>query len=160
MKFRVAGAAVLVGALVLVATPVSEAGKGPRERQRTFLLRAHVVDFDADEHPRRRSRRRGFNGYETHTIEFDVFRRGRAGVERPTQVKLYLPNGDLYGAFEVSPFEDDSVRERAHPVATARVPVAGTMITRYRLYGEWRADICWEVGIESSCRRALGFVIR
>ena len=98
---------VLIAAIVLMATPGSEAAKRPRKRP--FLLRAHVVDFETGQHPRRRSRQRRFAGYRTHTVEFDVIPRGRTGVERPTQVKLYLPNGDLYGAFDVSPFEDESI---------------------------------------------------
>jgi len=150
--------AIALATLVLCATPRSEAGE--RSRKAPFVLRAHAVDFESGQHPRRRSRRPSFEGYETHTIELDVFRRRRAGLERLTEVKLYLPNGDLYGTLEVTPTEEDSVARRASPVGTARLRVSGTMITRYGLYGSWRADVCWEVGTEASCRRALRFEIR
>lgn len=106
MKLRRASWCVLLAAIVLLATPGSEA-MGKRSRKRPFLLRAHVVDFETGAHAKRRSRRRRFRAYETHTIEFDVFERGRPGSERPTQVKLYLPNGDLYSALDLEPFDDD-----------------------------------------------------
>ncbi len=159
MKLRRAGWCVLLAAIVLLATPGSEA-MGKRSRKRPFLLRAHVVDFETGAHPRRRSRRRRFRAYETHTIEFDVFQRGRPGSERPTQVKLYLPNGDFYSALDLERFEDESIRKRRRPAATARVRVSGTMITRYGLYGKWRAEVCWETGSVTSCRRGLTFNIR
>ncbi len=159
MMLRRAGWCVLLAAIVLLATPGSEA-MGKRYRKRPFLLRAHVVDFETGAHPRRRSRQRRFRAYETHTIEFDVFRRGRPGSERPSQVKLYLPNGDLYSALDLEPFDDDSLRKRRRPAATARVRVSGTMITRYGLYGKWRAEVCWETGSVTSCRRGLTFKIR
>lgn len=149
---------VLLAVLAVVVAPTADAAKRPRKRP--YLLRAHVVDFDTGQHPKRRSRQKRFKGYQTHTVEFDVFQRGRAGVERATQVKLFLPNGDLYGAFDVAAFEDETIRKTSRPTATVRVPIAGTMITRYGLYGRWRAEICWAVGSEESCRRALKFVIR
>jgi hypothetical protein len=80
--------------------------------------------------------------------------------KRPTQVKLYLPNGDLYAAFDVETFEDQTIRKKARPAATVRVPVSGTMTTRYGLYGRWRAEVCWDVGSETSCHRELTFAIR
>ncbi len=123
MKLRRAGWCVLLAAIVLLATPGSEAMMGERPRKRPFLLRAHVVDFETGAHPRKRSRRRRFRAYKTHTIEFDVFQRGRPGFERPSQVKLYLPNGDLYSALDLEPFEDESIRKRGRPAATARVRV-------------------------------------
>ena len=159
MMLRRTGWCVLLAAIVLLATPGSEA-MGKRSRRRPFLLRAHVVDFETGAHAKRGSRSRFFRAYETHTIEFDVFRRGRAGSERPSQVKLYLPNGDLYSELDLEPFEDESVRKRRRPAATARVRVSGTMITRYGLYGEWRAEVCWETGSVTSCRRGLTFAIR
>ncbi len=159
MILRRAGWCVLLAAIVLLATPGSEA-MGKRPRKRPFALRAHVVDFETGAHPKRPSRQRRFRAYETHTIEFDVFRRGRPGSERPSQVKLYLPNGDLYSALDLEPFEDASIRKRRRPAATVRVRVSGTMITRYGLYGKWRADVCWETGSVTSCRRGLTFKIR
>ena len=160
MMLRRAGWCVLLAAIVLLATPGSEA-TAKRSRKRPFALRAHVVDFETGAHPKRPSRRRRFRAYETHTIEFDVFQRGRPGFERPSQVKLYLPNGDLYSALDLEPFEDESIRKRRRrPVATARVRVSGTMITRYGLYGKWRAEVCWETGSVTSCRRGLIFMIR
>lgn len=158
MSLRRSGWWVMLAAMILFTAPGTDAAKRPRKRP--FLLRAHAVDFETGRHPRARSRARRFDGYETHTVEFDVFQRGRAGVERPTQVKLYLPNGDLYGAFDVDPFTDESIRRSGRPAATARVPVSGTMITRYGLYGKWRAEVCWEVGSEAACHRELNFVIR
>ena len=159
MMLRRAGWCVLLAAIVLLATPGSEA-TGERLRKRPFLLRAHVVDFETGAHPRLRVRRRRFRAYETHTIEFDVYQRGRSGSERPTHIKLYLPNGDLYSALDLEPFEDESMRRRRRPTATARVRVSGTMITRYGLYGKWRAEVCWETGSVTSCRRGLIFKIR
>ena len=94
MMLRRAGWCILLTAIVLLATPGSEA-MGKRLRKRPFLLRAHVVDFETGAHPRLRVRRRRFRAYKTHTIEFDVYQRGRSGSERPTHIKLYLPNGDL-----------------------------------------------------------------
>ena len=159
MMLRRAGWCVLLAAIVLLATPGSEA-MSKRTRKRPFVLRAHVVDFETEAHPRRRGRQRHFEAYETHTIEFDVFRRGRPGSERPTRVELYLPNGDLYSELDLDPFEDESLRKRRSPVASARLRVSGTMITRYGLYGKWRAEVCWETGSVTSCRRGLTFAIR
>jgi len=159
MMLRRASGCILLAAIVLLATPGSEA-MAKRARKRPFQLRAHVVDFETGAHPRKRSTRRRFRAYKTHTIEFDVFRRRRRGIERPTQVKLYLPNGDLYAALDLEPFEDESIRKRARPAATARVGVSNTMITRYGLYGKWRAEVCWETGSVTSCRRGLTFRIR
>ncbi len=159
MMLRRASWCVLLAGIVLLATPGSEA-MSKRPNKRPFLLRAHVVDFETGAHPRRRARTRRFRAYETHTIEFDVYARRRRGSERPTQIKLYLPNGDLYSALDLEPFEDESIRKRRRPQATARVRVSGTMITRHGLYGKWRADVCWETGSVTSCRRGLTFKIR
>ena len=159
MMLRRAGWCVLLAAIVLLATPGSEA-RGKRRSKRPFVLRAHMVDFETEAHPTRRSRQRRFEAYETHTLEFDVFRRGRPGSERPTRVNLYLPNGDLYSALDLEPFEGKTIRRRRRPAATARVRVSGTMITRYGLYGRWRAEVCWETGSDTSCGRGLAFTIR
>lgn len=159
MMLRRASWCVLLAGIVLLATPGGEA-MAKRPNKRPFLLRAHVVDFETAVHPKRRARKRRFRAYETHTIEFDVFKRGPRGGERATQVKLYLPNGDLYSALDLESFEDESIRKRRRPTATARVRVSGTMITRYGLYGKWRADVCWESGSVTSCRRGLTFKIR
>ena len=154
----------LMATLGLAAAPLTRdlEAKSNRRHRTPFALRAHVVDFEAESHPTRRARQRSFEGYETHTIEFDVFRRSRSELERPTQVKLYLPNGDLYSAVDVVPFEHQAAPRRRRsraPTATARVRVSGTAITRFGLYGEWRADVCWDSGSETSCRRALSFDI-
>lgn len=152
---------VLLSAIVVVAATSTEAAT-KRRRSRPFVLRAHVVDFEKSEHPTRRRRERSFEGYETHTIEFDVFRRGRSKLERPTQVKLYLPNGDLYSAVDIELFDvpqNDSGRKNRPPTATARVRVSNTVITRYGLYGDWRAEVCWETGSTTTCHRGLTFDI-
>lgn len=157
---RVSGLA-LVAALVILNSPESEA-RSKRRGARPFALRAHAVDFTKDSHSKRRVRQRSFEGHETHTIEFDVYRRGRSALERPTQVKLYLPNGDLYGAIDVVLFEgkvESGRHRRRTPEATARVRVSNTAITRFALYGKWRADVCWDTGTTTSCRRGLRFSI-
>ena len=111
MMLRRAGWCVLLAAILLLATPGSEA-MGKRSRKRKFSLRAHVVDFETGGHRRKRYR---FRAYATHTLEFDVFRRGRSGFERPSQVKLYLPNGDLYSALDLDlePVGDESFESAA-----------------------------------------------
>ena len=164
MKLRRVVWCAVVSAILLGATPGSEATT-KRRRTRPFVVRAHVVDFThdtQDTHSNRRRRERSFEGYDTHTIEFDVFRRGRSTLEQPTQIKLYLPNGDLYSAVDLETVESPETnprRKSRQPAATARVRVSGTVITRYRLYGDWRADICWRTGSVTSCRRGLNFDI-
>jgi hypothetical protein len=165
MRLPRAGWGVVVAAIVLLATPGSEA-RSKRGRSRPFAVSAHVVDFEKPAHAFRRARQHSFDGYQTHTLELDVFRRGRSRLERATQVKLYLPNGDLYSAIDLEPVETEAdanprrrrARRRA-PTATARLRVSGTAITRYGLYGDWRVDVCWETGSTTTCRRALTFEI-
>ena len=155
----------VVTALIFLSAPATENVEARSRRQsRPFALRAHVVDFESKTHPKRRSRERSFEAYETHTLELDVFRRRRATTERATHVKLYLPNGDLYSAVELVPFEEEVEstgrrRRRRMPTATARVRVSGTVITEYGLYGQWSAQVCWESGSETTCGRGITFEI-
>lgn len=149
----------LLSVVLMAAFVPGAAAEG--KRRPPFRLGAHVVPTNRQPHVRRGTRGgRHYDPERTHTIEFDLFRRARNGRERPSELRLYLPNGDLYRALPFTPTAPDTgVSKNRQPVATAVLPVSGTLITRYRLYGRWRAEVCWEDGADTECRHELTFVI-
>ena len=148
----------LLLSVVLLAALVPNA-TAERKRRPPFRLGAHIVPTDRQSHVRRGTRGvRRYDPDRTHTIEFDLFRRAPDGRERPSELRLYLPNGDLYRSVPFT-HADAAAPKNRQPVATAVLPVSGTLITRYRLYGKWSADVCWEDGAVTRCRRQLTFLI-
>ena len=82
-------------------------------------------------------------------------------ASRPVRVKLFTPRGALYQVLETSAGEDGAEsgrRRRRGRTLTARFPVAGTHVTTFALFGEWRAEAYLE-GAETACTRPLKFVI-
>lgn len=140
--------------LLAVTVLVGTTGGSEALGRRPFYMRAHVERVEQDR--RHGQRRKRFDAYETHAIEFDVIARKRAKDVRPTKLNLYLPNGDLYQTIDLEPHEGRPKRL----LATGRLPVSGTFITRFGLFGAWTAEVCWGTGREETCARGMRFVLR
>ena len=152
------GALASIPLLVLLTGPELRADRKHSASPRCFAL-PHAVDAeDTDVRTRHRLRGRHFDVYETSALELDVHCFGGSLPELPElRVRLFLPNGDVYETLDtvaVEPTVTRGRRLRRIPVATARLPVAGSFITQLGLVGAWSARVCWE---EASCGRPLSF---
>ena len=151
----------MVFAIALTLLPVGESSAAKKKRRRPFRVGAHYVTSESSpRHVRRNSYgQRRYDVYEHHAVEFDVYKRIRKARERAVELRLYMPNGDLYQALPLVPNENPTGPKKRRPIATARLPIAGTLIARYRLFGWWRVDICWEDGADMTCRRGMNIYI-
>ncbi|HEY7820015.1 MAG TPA: hypothetical protein VIG29_17470 [Vicinamibacteria bacterium] len=154
----------LLALAVLLLPMTSPAGQRRSREPVTCRLLAHAVEGEDPSHRPGGTRRfsRAFFAYETAAIELDVSCRGGKPLAAPTQVKFFLPGGELYRGVPLTPFEQDrkGSRGKATPlVGTARLPVRGTFITQNQLYGEWRVEVCREMGSQELCADVLSFEI-
>jgi hypothetical protein len=84
----------------------------------------------------------------------------------PVHVKLFTPRGRLYQVLQATADAESTSRAARSRGRSARdpralvalVPVAGTQITTYALFGEWRAEVYLD-DAEAPCTRPLEFVI-
>jgi len=81
----------------------------------------------------------------------------------PVHVKLFTPRGSLYQVLQAKADAESTStaarrRGRSARALVALVPVAGTQITTYALFGEWRAEVYLDAA-DAPCTRTLEFVI-
>jgi len=62
------------------------------------------------------------------------------------RLKLYAPDGALYQQFTTEFAAEPPTRGKGHPASRwepveVRLPVGGTWITKYSLYGTWRVEV-------------------
>ncbi len=81
----------------------------------------------------------------------------------PVHVKLFTPRGSLYQVLQAKADADSTAsaarrRSRFARSLVAVLPVAGTQITTFALFGEWRAEVYLDAA-ETLCTRPLEFVI-
>ncbi len=168
---------VLLGCVVIslcLAAPGVEAESKDTSGRLPCVARARAVAVDDAVHElqgrtRRQRQHSLFSAYETHTLELDLLCRPEAPSPEELRLKLFLPNGDLYRELSVTEEAAETERtdgadatrrrrrRRLRPVATARLPVAGTFITQYQLFGSWRVEVCWAEGSRQICKKALQF---
>jgi hypothetical protein len=106
-----------------------------------------------------------FSAAEAQDLELEVLL-PEALSSLPVQIKVFTPKGSLYQVLDAGedPRSAQSKRERHRRTGrdsrslVARFPVAGTQITTYALFGEWRAEVYVD-GAETPCTRPLQFVI-
>lgn len=124
--------------------------------------RCYAVTVEAaDSNSSRRQRGVAFSAGEVDDLLLKVWVEEKK-ASAPVLVKLYTPRGVLYQVLEARadgskgrPGRASRKRIRA---LSARLAVAGTHITTYALFGEWRAEAYLE-GSETPCARPLEFVI-
>lgn len=86
-------------------------------------------------------------------------------ASRPVQVRLFSPRGRLYQVLDALVDENTTEgvegrrRSRRHVRSlVARLPVSGTQITTYAMFGTWRAEVYLD-GADTPCTRPMEFVI-
>lgn len=151
---------ILSGALLLALLAVPEPRAEARSRVRCFAVPHEASPSqDGEEAPRHGTRRRHFDAYETSALELDVHCLGQPPSE--LRVQVFLPNGDTYETLDAVSLAETTPPSgrgrRRRPLATARLPIAGTFITQYGLVGTWTARACWEEGSRPSCGRPVRF---
>lgn len=158
--------------LVLIAVATSVSGEGPRSRRveadRCSGIRVEAATADESGPASRRSRSTSvFSAAEVKDLRVEVLLRERNAAE-PVSVKLFTPRGRLYQVLDlvaVPPTEAERSARRGRSSRStfvrlsANFPVAGTQITNFDLFGEWRAEP-YLGSSETSCARPLEFEIQ
>jgi hypothetical protein len=148
---------VLVAAASFVARP-AEAKKPKR------VNRCYAVHLETDARDRR-GRDTVVSASESRDLRIEVSLPEELS-SLPVEVKLFTPRGTLYQVLPATADASSSSeagKKRRRPrhrgrSLTALVPLAGTQITTYALFGEWRAE-AYVDGADSPCTRPLEFVI-
>jgi hypothetical protein len=157
----------LAAAALLLAMTAGQLSSAPHLRARRDLpprclaLRVETADAEG----RRGRRGRTFSAAEVADLRFEVWIKERFASE-PITVKLFTPRDKLYQVLNVGAdgaISSDRLRARIASrlhlsTLGALFPVAGTQVTTYALYGEWRAE-AYIGEAESPCTRPLDFVI-
>lgn len=157
----------LAGVLLILTTASGGLSPAPRPRARRdrpprcVVLRVEAADAEG----RRGSRGRRFSAEEVADLRFEVWVHERFASE-PLTVKLFTPRDKLYQVLGVSADGAGPTGKLRARIATrwhlstlgALFPVAGTHVTTYALYGEWRAE-AYIGDAGSPCARPLDFVI-
>jgi hypothetical protein len=149
---------VALAAVVLTAGSVAAAKRSSSKN--TCLVKVHAVERDGTTSSRRRYRKARFSADETSRLELRAY----CSAETPASaltLNVFLPNGDLYEALEPVAVERSPSRGRRrwHHVASAELPVAGTLVTQYQLFGKWSARICRSDGTSEGCGRVTRFTL-
>jgi hypothetical protein len=151
--------------IVLVATALDVA-RPAEASQRKRAHRCHDARVEpADPRSDRRGRTTAVSARESGDLRIQVSLPGElSGL--PVQVKLFTPRGRLYQILQATADAASTSEATKGPRRSphrgrslaALVPLAGTQITTYALFGEWRAEFYLD-GAESPCTRPLEFVI-
>ena len=137
---------------LLVGAPLAGLAGGPHEHDRLRGAghcekrseKARVINARGRSEPRvdlqgiddhgRHRRGHRFTADDLRELRIKV-RWGRVGEPTAQRIELFTPSGHLYQAFAAE--VDEAIMETS-------VPVGGTLITQYGLYGEW----CLELYVE------------
>jgi hypothetical protein len=72
--------------------------------------------------------------------ELDIIVRWNVAGLQTQRLDLFTPNGVLYRTYSVE-FDADAGRVQGRAAVETRLPVGGTWITEYSLFGAWRVDV-------------------
>lgn len=162
---------------LLLVAPTAASSAFSEERGARFAcvaLDVHAVpkatarhgQMSASERAPRRARGRRFSARDLIDLELRV-RLRRKDAASPIELRVYTPAGRLFQvvpmSVSINSSEDHGRRRRfrlrrGRTTFTARLPVAGTHITKRSMYGAWRAEVNF-IGSESPCSRARTFVL-
>jgi hypothetical protein len=135
----------------------------PKAPRRCYAIRVDAADTAGSRSPgRSRGRQESvFSAGESKDLEIGISV-SDAAATLPVRVKLFTPRGKLYqvldAAAELSSDDGNRRSRRRTRALAARFPVAGTQVTSYALFGEWRAEVYLD-GSEAPCAQPLEFVI-
>jgi len=153
-------------AIVLAATALEVARPAEPSAARKKANRCYGVRVEsADSTINRRGRTTVFSASESKDLRLVVSLPEELS-SLPVHVKLFTPRGPLYQVLQATADAESTSRAarsrgrsgRGVRVLAALVPVAGTHITTFALFGEWRAEVYLE-GSDAPCTRPLEFVI-
>jgi hypothetical protein len=149
--------------LILMATAVS-AARPAEARHRKRADRCYEVRVQPTDSGDRRGRTAVVSASESQDLHIEVWLPEKLS-SLPVQIKLFTPRGRLYQVVTATAAEPPSrvgkkrVRSASRgSFLTALVPLAGTQITTYALFGPWRAEAYLDEA-DSPCTRPLEFVI-
>jgi hypothetical protein len=133
-------------------------------RHRKRVDRCYEVRVEPTDSGARRSRTAVVSASESQDLRIEVWLPEQLS-SLPVQVKLFTPRGRLYQIVPATAAAEppSRARKRVRPARrgsflTAVVPLAGTQVTTYALFGPWRAEVYLDEA-ESPCTRPLEFVI-
>lgn len=150
---------------VLAVLPFPFAGAASRASRERPSNRCHAVRVEAVDGSTstRAGRKTAFSASAVGDLRIKVWvSEKQASV--PVRVKLYTPSGNLYQVLEATGDGRAAAGRPGKPgqngsrALSATLSVAGTHITTYALYGEWRAEAYFN-GASVSCAPPLEFVI-
>jgi hypothetical protein len=72
--------------------------------------------------------------------ELKIIVRWNVTGSQTQRLELYTPDGSLYKQFTTE-FDADAGRVQGRTAVETRLPVGGTWITEYSLFGTWRVDV-------------------
>ncbi len=148
-------AIVLAAAALEVARPAETSAAG-RKANRCYGVRVESAVSRSD----RRGSATAFSASESKDLRLLVSLPEKLS-SLPIQVKLFTPRGSLYQVLEATADGVSTSRGRSKRGArdlAAVLPVSGTHITTFELFGEWRAEAYLD-GSAAPCTRPLEFVI-
>ena len=153
-------------AIVLAATALDVARPAEPSADRKPANRCYGVRVDsADSRSNRRGRTTVISATESRDLRLEVSLPEKLS-SLPVHVKLFTPRGRLYQVLQATAGAESTSRaakSRRRSARDARTlaalfPVAGTQITTFALFGEWRAEVYLDDDA-APCTRPLEFVI-
>jgi hypothetical protein len=145
------------------AEKAAKAAKAAKESHRCYGIRVEAADSEIGSF-RRRGRTTRFSAREVRDLRVEVFVPEATATE-PLSVKLYTPRGRLYQVLQVAASAPDDLAGkrggrrsagRSYGVLSAQFPVAGTQITSFDMFGNWRVEAHLD-GSEGPCTRPFEF---
>lgn len=163
MSWRWASFVLIAAAVNGVQSPDSFSEERGARPGRCYAMRVGAVD--SLENHDQGNRASVFSVRNVKDLQIEVSLSAEA-ASWPVRVRLFTPRGKLYQVLhavaEPQPASEagrNRRRSRRHMRSlVARFPVAGTQITSYALFGEWRAE-AYLNDAESPCIHPLEFVI-
>jgi hypothetical protein len=152
-------------AIVLAVTVLDVARPAEPSPAREKANRCYGVRVESADSSNRRSGTSVFSAGESKDLRLVVSIPEELS-SLPVHVKLFTPRGRLYQVLQATADAESTSRAARSRGRSARdpralvalVPVAGTQITTYALFGEWRAEVYLD-DAEAPCTRPLEFVI-
>jgi hypothetical protein len=153
-------------AIVLAATALDGARPAEPSAARKKANRCYGVRVEsADSRSNRHGRRSVISASESPDLRIEVSLPEELS-SLPVHVKLFTPRGRLYQVLQATADAESTsraARSRRRSARDARAlaalfPVAGTQITTFALFGEWRAEVYLDDDA-APCTRPLEFVI-
>jgi hypothetical protein len=147
--------------LVLASPGVSSDRKSPTNA----CTAIQVTAPDAPAQAKRKAKKKPtFSASSILDLKLEVALSPAVKGQHQLEFKVYTPKGHLYQSLSATmnaPAASADRRKRESPkrTAAATLPVAGTTIVTNSLYGEWRVEASLDGERETTCGKALLFVI-